>query len=168
SHFFRPSRKAWAWACRLRGRLSRPTADSCRQRTCLVEAQSFTSDSRWISLNDCFWPIATYCADLGAPETSKLGPRAPAYSPPCCPGSADAGVRRSGRKQSCNAQALPSTLRTHRSRLESRVMGELKERTIGNMDVVLPPVSPLFPLFRIQNQRRIAAWVVARSVISGA
>jgi len=47
-------------------------------------------------------------------------------------------------------------------------MGELKERTIGNMDVVLPPVSPLFPLFRIQNQRRIAAWVVARSVISGA
>ncbi len=94
-------------------------------------------------------------ARIRRPRNLASGPRAPAYSPPCCPGSVDAGVRRSEREQSRNAQAQPSTLRTHRSRLESRVMGEFKERTIGKHRRRPAASVSALPLVSDPNQRRI-------------
>src|SRR6266481_6517232 len=65
SRFSRRSRKAWAWACRLREPLSKPTVGSYRRRTKPVAAQRFVSDYHLRgSRNECPDSIGDQEADF--------------------------------------------------------------------------------------------------------
>ena len=60
SRFSRQSPRAWAWACRLRGPLSRPTAGTYRQRTERDAARRSASNYLLQRCrHDCFWHIAS-------------------------------------------------------------------------------------------------------------